>query len=139
MGRGKVDSHYSLQLCPLWPPQEVLVVKKLPAKAADVRDAGSIPGSGRSPGGRHDNPLQYSCLQNSRDRGALVSTDTELVTSEPLLPGKIKGQVPWSLPWLEQWSHLTYMLLNFPFLFLDVPYCGRINIELWVSSTITHT
>ena len=77
------------------------MVKNLPANAADVRDAGSIPGSGRSPGGRHDNPLQYSCLQNSRDRGALVSTDTELVTSEPLLPGKIKGQVPWSLPWLE--------------------------------------
>ena len=36
----------------------------------DVRDAGSIPGSGRSPGGDHGNPLQYSCLENPMHRGA---------------------------------------------------------------------
>ena len=37
---------------------------------ASAGDAGSIPGSGRSPGGRHGNPLQYSCLENPTDRGA---------------------------------------------------------------------
>ena len=37
--------------------------------ARDVRDAGSIPGSGRSPGGGHGNLLQYSCLENPMDRG----------------------------------------------------------------------
>ena len=47
--------------------QVALVVKSLSANAADVRDAGSIPGSGRSPGGRHSNPLQYSCLENPMD------------------------------------------------------------------------
>ena len=47
-----------------------LVVKNLPAYAADVRDTGSIPGSGRSPAGGHGNPLQYCCLVNSVDRGA---------------------------------------------------------------------
>ena len=47
----------------------VLVVKKLPANGRDVRDVGSIPGLGRSPGGGHDNPLQYSCLENPMDRG----------------------------------------------------------------------
>ena len=47
----------------------VLVVKKLPANGRDVRDVGSIPGMGRSPGGGHDNPLQYSCLENPMDRG----------------------------------------------------------------------
>ena len=41
-----------------------LVVKNLPAIARDVRDAGSIPESARSPGGGDDNPLQYSCLEN---------------------------------------------------------------------------
>jgi len=41
-----------------------LVVKNLPANAGDVRDMGSIPRSGRSPGGGHGNPLQYSCLEN---------------------------------------------------------------------------
>ena len=38
--------------------------------AANARDVGSIPGSGRSPGGGHGNPLQYSCLENPVDRGA---------------------------------------------------------------------
>ena len=46
------------------------VVKNLPASAGDARDMGSIPGSGRSPGVGNDNPLQYSCLENSIDRGA---------------------------------------------------------------------
>ena len=46
------------------------MVKNLPATAGEVRDAGSIPGSGRSPGGGHVNPLQYSCLENPMDRGA---------------------------------------------------------------------
>ena len=50
--------------------QVVLMVKKLPAKAGDIRDSGLIPVSGRSPGGRHGNPLQYSCLENPMDRRA---------------------------------------------------------------------
>ena len=48
----------------------VLVVKNLPFSAEDIRDAGLIPGSGGSPGGRHGNPFQYSGLENSMDRGA---------------------------------------------------------------------
>ena len=50
--------------------QGALVVKNLPANAGDVADADSIPGSGRSPGEGNCNPLQYSCLENSMDRGA---------------------------------------------------------------------
>ena len=46
----------------------VLVVKNLPANAGDIRDEGSVPG--RSPGGGHGNPLQYSCLENPMDRRA---------------------------------------------------------------------
>ena len=49
--------------------QVVLVVKNLPANAGDAGDMGLIPGSGRSPGGGHGNPGQYSCLENSMDRG----------------------------------------------------------------------
>ena len=48
----------------------MLVVKNLPANAGDTRDLSSIPGSGRSPGGGHDNLLQYSCLENFMDRGS---------------------------------------------------------------------
>ena len=47
-----------------------LVVKNLPANAGNIKDMGSIPGSGRSPGGGHRNPLQCSCLENPMDRGA---------------------------------------------------------------------
>ena len=50
------------------------VVKNPPANAGDKRDAGSIPESGRSPGGGHGNPLQHSCLENPMDRGAWWAT-----------------------------------------------------------------
>jgi len=46
------------------------VVKNLPANAGDISDLGLIPESGRFPGGEHDKPLQYSCLENPMDRGA---------------------------------------------------------------------
>ena len=46
------------------------MVKNPPAKAGDIRDTGSILGSGRSPGGGHSNPFQYSCMKNLMDRKA---------------------------------------------------------------------
>ena len=51
-----------------------LVVKNLPANAGDSRDAGSIPGSGRSPGEGNGNSLQPSCLENPMARGAWQAT-----------------------------------------------------------------
>ena len=61
-----------------------LVVKNLPANAGDIRDKGSIPGLGRSPGERHGNPLQYSCLENPMDSGAQwpLSTGLERVRQD---------------------------------------------------------
>ena len=58
-----------------------LVVKNTPAVAGYVRDVGLIPGSGRPPGGGNDNPLQYSCLENSMDRepGGLQSMGSQRV------------------------------------------------------------
>ena len=50
--------------------QVALAVKNLSVNAGDIRDTSSIPGSGRSPGGGHGNPLQYSWLENPMDRGA---------------------------------------------------------------------
>ena len=50
------------------------VVKNPPANAGDIRDMGSIPGLGRSPGGGHGNPLQYSCLDNPMDGGVWWAT-----------------------------------------------------------------
>ena len=50
--------------------QVALVVKNPPVNAGDVRDAGLIPGLGRSSGGGNGNPLQYSCLETPLDNGA---------------------------------------------------------------------
>ena len=51
-----------------------LVVKNMPANAGDIRGVGLIPGSGRSPGRGHDNPLQYACLENPMDRSLVGYT-----------------------------------------------------------------
>ena len=71
------------------------MVKNLPANARDIRDAGLIRGSGRSPGGGRGNPLQYSYLENPMDRGAWKATyspwgckesdTTEQLSLNPLL------------------------------------------------------
>ena len=50
------------------------MIKNPPASAGDTGDAGSIPGSGRSPGGGHGNPLQCSCLENPMDGAAWRAT-----------------------------------------------------------------
>ena len=55
------------------------VVKNPPANTGDTRDAGSIPGLGRSPGGGNGNPLQYSCLENSIEPGGLQSIRSKRV------------------------------------------------------------
>ena len=52
----------------------VLEVKNLPIDAGDVRDAGLMPGLRRSPEGGPGNPLQYSCLENTMDRGVWWAT-----------------------------------------------------------------
>ena len=52
----------------------VLLIENLPTKARDWRDVGWIPGSGRSPGGEHGNPLQYPWLENLTDRGTWQAT-----------------------------------------------------------------
>ena len=56
------------------PRKVVLMVKNLPVNEGDARDTGSIPGLGRSPGKGNGNPFQYSCLENSMDRGAWQAT-----------------------------------------------------------------
>ena len=50
----------------------MIVVKNLPANAGDIRDPGSTPTLGRSPGGGHGNPLKYSCLENPHEQRSLA-------------------------------------------------------------------
>ena len=71
-----------------------IVVKNLPANAGDARDASLIPELGGSPGGENGNPLQYSCLENSKERVAwqaiihgVAKSRTRLSTTRHLLGG----------------------------------------------------
>ena len=61
------------------------MVKNLSENAGDVRDTGLIRGWRRSPGGGHGNPLQYSCLENSMDRGAWQATIHKVIKSKTQL------------------------------------------------------
>ena len=71
-----------LLLATEWASQRCSVVKNAPASAGDLRDTGSILGSGRSPEGGHDNPLWYSCLENLVDRGAWGAAVDEVAQSD---------------------------------------------------------
>ena len=62
------------QICPKWASQVLLVMKNPSANTGDIRDTSFIPGSRRSPGEVHGNPLQNSCLENPMDRGAWWAT-----------------------------------------------------------------
>ena len=72
----------------------VPVVKNLPANAEDIRDVGSTPGLGKSPGVGKGSPLQYSCLENSMEKGAWWAT----------VQGPTKSQT-----WLSYWTHISYL------------------------------
>ena len=61
------------------------MVKNLSASAGNVRDSGLMTGSGRSPGGVHGNPLQYSCLENPMDRAAWWATVHRVTKSQTRL------------------------------------------------------
>ena len=69
----------------IWASQVVLVVKNPPASAGDVRGADSIPESGRFPGEGHGNPLQYSCLQNPKDKASWQAAVHKVTKSQTQL------------------------------------------------------
>ena len=89
------------------------MVKNLPANTGDVRDAGLIPGSGRSPGGGQGNPLQYSCLENPMDRGAWWTTVHGVAKSQTQLKRLSTRMVSLQTANVHLWSDLTI------FFFLD--------------------
>ena len=113
-----------------WASQLVLEVKNSPANAGDIRDADSIPELGRTLGGRHGNPLQYSCLEDSMDRGvwratvhgvsknlAQLKRHTQTYTSPSLLQHCLQqpryGSNLCVHQWVkDRWYIYTYMYIN---------------------------
>ena len=74
-----------LFICIMYNKKLALAVKNQPADTGDVKDTSSIPGSGKSPGGEHDNPLQYSCLAKPMERGASRATEYRVTQSQTRL------------------------------------------------------
>ena len=109
----------------------VLLVQSLPAGAGEVRDSGLIPGSGRSPGGGHGNPLQYSCLENPMDRGAWRATVHGVTQSQTQLKrlstyaqrgDRVKTEIRWPSTSLQTSSLRIYEEIDV--CFLSHPVCG---------------
>ena len=99
-----------------------LVVKNLPANAVDVRDAGSIPRSERSPGGGNGNSLQYSCLENPKDRGAWqaeLPRATESWTQLKQLSSSAYCN-------FKKWNYLSQLNMNYL-----KPCVGRLMRYVW--------
>ena len=87
-------------------PLAALVIKNLPASAEDVRSTGSIPVLGRSLGGGHSNPLQYSYLENPMDRGAWWATIHRVAQSQIWLKCLSTYALCWYLPtWMVSSSN----------------------------------
>ena len=99
--------------------QVALAVKTPPANAGDVRDAGSMSGSGRSPGGQNGNPLQYSCLENPMDRGAWRAIVHKVAKSRTQLNRQCMHASPLPPAFYSQflkqtisWSNVTHHVLK---------------------------
>ena len=98
-----------------------LVVKNAPANAGDIRDAGSVSDSGRFPGGRRGNPLQYSHLENPVDRGAwraAVHRVTERWTRPKRLSLQACGMMRRNVQWIA-------LLGGYPEAWRDGSMCKR--------------
>ena len=130
--------------------QMALMVQNPPANAGDIRDTGSTPGSRRSPGGGHGNPLQYSCLENPMDKGdwwatvqraaknwtwlKLLSRRRQWHPTPVLFPGKSMGGGAW---WAavhgvaKSWTRLSDFTFTFHFHALEKEVATHSTIRAW--------
>ena len=90
--------------------QVVLLVRNLPANAGDTRDMGSIPGWVRSPGGGNGNSLQYSCLENSMNKGAWWATVCGVAKSQTRLSNYIYTYISTVYTVLLYFTSILYLM-----------------------------
>ena len=103
--------------------------------ACQARDAGSIPGSGRSPGGGHGSPLQYSCLENPMGRGAWWATVHGVTESQTWLRDQAAQAVGSSYKWNQTVFVYTYCMLacifRVNFIYGETSHLEIINHRTW--------
>ena len=114
-----------------------LLIKNLPANAGDIRDTGLIPGLGRSPGVRHGNLLQYSCLKNPMDNGAWQATLHSVAKSQKWLKqlsSSSKGAKP-----LVLYEHFFFNVFIFNWRIIALQYVvGFWHTLGWISHGYTY-
>ena len=115
--------------------QVVLVVKNPPANAGDLGNSGSIPESGMSPGGGHSNPVQYSCLKNSMDRGTWWAAVHRVSQSRKWLKLLLFSSVAQSYPTLQP-NGLQYAKIPCPSP-TPGPYSNSCPSSWWCHPTIS--
>ena len=111
-----------------------------PANSGDIRDAGSIPGSRRSPEGGHGNPLQYFCLEKPMGRGAWQATVYRVAKSQAQMKRlsmhtQLQSLLPTNLEMLTRMETLYFSLLFIVFnrwAFLDQQSGPRFYFKLWL-------
>ena len=98
---------------------------KEPANGGDIRDTGSIPGLGRSPGGGHGNPLQYSYLENSMDRGAWQAMVHKSAKCQTWLKWLSMHAFVWKITWVLRVrapQNILKDMLPWPCYLLPIPH-----------------
>ena len=119
----------------------VLVLKNLPVSAEEARDMGSIPGMGRSLGGRNGNPLQYSCPENSMNRGAWLVTVQGVAKSQTRLSMHIHTEMFYSVDFEETISFPVFLFFSSQAselvsrLYWNVPGCDSLAFFLYCICT----
>ena len=88
-----------------------MVAQTIKESACNAGDLGSIPGSGRSPGEGNGNPLQYSCLENSMDRGAQRTTVHGVTKSQTGLSNTLTFNVIFKLLYIGRMERIFYSFL----------------------------
>ena len=106
----------------------VLLEKNPPANAGELRDAGSIRKSGRSPGGGHGNPLQYSCLENPKDRGAWRATVHGAARSRTQL--SMHAPTPWLIKEMPKLGNFPNYSVEIHMIVTDI---GKSKTKLYYS------
>ena len=117
-----------------WASQVEPVVKNSPASVGRIRDVGLITGLGRSPGGENGNPLQYSCLENSMDKGAWRATIHGVTKSQTRLKqlSTHTQEMPLSPTWTEfRKKRYNFTIKALLFIFKNRPVHSHVCVVSW--------
>ena len=112
-----------------WTSSQMALVVKTRLPMQEIRDAGLVSGSGRSPEGRHGNPLQYPCLENPTDRGTWQAIVYRVVKSWTQLKQLSTCKLFKSFAYFSTWVIFSLLFYRRPLYFLDTLFVGYVYFK----------